>query len=111
MSAAPVLIAAGGTGGHVFPALAVAEALRAAAIPVVWMGTRRGLEARVVPAAGIEIEWLAVGGLRGKGWATRLLAPLALTRAVAGRRSACCAGAAPRAAARHGRLRRRAGPG
>lgn len=81
MSAAPVLIAAGGTGGHVFPALAVAEALQAAAIPVVWLGTRRGLEARVVPAAGIEIEWLAVGGLRGKGWGTRLAAPVVLARA------------------------------
>lgn len=81
MSAGPVVIAAGGTGGHVFPALAVAEVLRSAAVPVVWMGTRRGLEARVVPDAGIAIEWLSVGGVRGKGWRTRLLAPLVLARA------------------------------
>ncbi len=83
MSAAPVMIAAGGTGGHVFPALAVADALRADGVPVVWMGTRAGLEARVVPAAGIEMEWLTVSGLRGKGWRTRLLAPWTLTRACA----------------------------
>jgi UDP-N-acetylglucosamine--N-acetylmuramyl-(pentapeptide) pyrophosphoryl-undecaprenol N-acetylglucosamine transferase len=78
----PVLIAAGGTGGHVYPGLAVAAALRSHDVPVVWMGTRKGLEARVVPAAGIPIAWLSVTGLRGKGIATRLLAPFRLLRAL-----------------------------
>jgi UDP-N-acetylglucosamine--N-acetylmuramyl-(pentapeptide) pyrophosphoryl-undecaprenol N-acetylglucosamine transferase len=72
----PVMIMAGGTGGHVYPALAVADELRARGIPVVWMGTRKGIEARLVPAAGIEIDWLGMSGLRGKGLATLLLAPV-----------------------------------
>ena len=78
---APVLIMAGGTGGHVFPALAVADALRARDIPVVWLGTREGLEARVVPEAGFAIEWLTVRGLRGKGVSGWLLAPVRVLRA------------------------------
>ncbi len=73
--AARILIMAGGTGGHVFPALAVAEALRAEGAEVRWLGTRRGLEARLVPAAGIALETLAVSGLRGKGPASWLAAP------------------------------------
>lgn len=77
----PVMIMAGGTGGHVYPALAVADELRARGIPVVWMGTHKGIEARLVPAAGIEIDWLGMSGLRGKGLATLLLAPLKITLA------------------------------
>ena len=82
MSSAPVMILAGGTGGHVYPALAVAERLRREGVPVVWMGTRRGLEARVVPAAGFEIAWVDVRGLRGKRWTGVVAAPLMLARAL-----------------------------
>jgi UDP-N-acetylglucosamine--N-acetylmuramyl-(pentapeptide) pyrophosphoryl-undecaprenol N-acetylglucosamine transferase len=74
----PVLIMAGGTGGHVFPALALARLLRASGREVVWLGTRRGLEARVVPEEGIAIEWLSVGGLRGKSVLTLMAAPFRL---------------------------------
>ena len=82
MSAPVALIMAGGTGGHVFPALALARALRARSWQVVWLGTRRGIEARVVPAEQIPIEWLSIGGLRGKGVATLLAAPFRLARAL-----------------------------
>lgn len=70
-----VMIMAGGTGGHVFPALAVAAELRARGAEVFWLGTRQGLEAKVVPAAGIGMEWVSVSGLRGKGAMAWLLAP------------------------------------
>lgn len=75
---APILIMAGGTGGHVFPALAVARALRGADQEIVWLGTRRGIEARLIPAEGIPLEVTRIGGLRGKGWLTWLLAPAKL---------------------------------
>jgi len=82
MSMRPILVMAGGTGGHVYPALAVAQALQQQARAVVWLGTHRGLEARVVPAAGIAMEWVSVQGLRGKGAAALLLAPLRLLAAL-----------------------------
>lgn len=78
MSRAPIMIMAGGTGGHVYPALAIADALAAVGQPVVWLGTERGIEARVVVAANIPIEWLSIAGLRGKGVFRWLLAPLRL---------------------------------
>lgn len=78
----PVMITAGGTGGHVYPGLAVARELQARNLPVVWMGTRRGLEARVIPEAGIPMAWCSISGLRGKGALAWLLAPFRLTYAL-----------------------------
>jgi UDP-N-acetylglucosamine--N-acetylmuramyl-(pentapeptide) pyrophosphoryl-undecaprenol N-acetylglucosamine transferase len=76
------LIMAGGTGGHVFPALALARLLRAQSQEVVWLGTARGLESRVIPAEGIPLERLSVGGLRGKGLGTWAAAPFRLALAL-----------------------------
>jgi len=81
-SPAPVLFMAGGTGGHVFPALACATALQARGIPVHWLGTLKGLEARVIPQAGINISYININGLRGKTKLSRLLAPFRLLQAV-----------------------------
>ena len=77
-----LLVMAGGTGGHVFPALAVAQVLRDQGVEVLWMGTRHGFEARAVPTAGFNIDWIDVAGVRGTGWRSLLLAPLRILRAV-----------------------------
>jgi UDP-N-acetylglucosamine--N-acetylmuramyl-(pentapeptide) pyrophosphoryl-undecaprenol N-acetylglucosamine transferase len=84
-TAAPlrILVMAGGTGGHVFPALAVADELRARGVEVSWLGTRRGLETEVVPRAGFPIDYINVTGLRGKGALSWLLAPAKLVMALA----------------------------
>jgi UDP-N-acetylglucosamine--N-acetylmuramyl-(pentapeptide) pyrophosphoryl-undecaprenol N-acetylglucosamine transferase len=79
----PVLIMAGGTGGHVFPALAVARALAGRDESVVWLGTRSGLEARVVPAEGFPLETIRVSGLRRKGALAWLAAPWRIAVALA----------------------------
>ena len=82
MSARPILVMAGGTGGHVYPALAVARALQKESQEVVWLGTQRGLESRVVPESGIDIEWISIKGLRRKGALALIIAPLQLTWAL-----------------------------
>mgnify|MGYP000456262009 FL=1 len=77
-----ILIMAGGTGGHVFPALAVADELRSRGHDVFWMGTEKGIEAKLVPTAGYPITYISVQGLRGNGLLGWLLAPFKLVKAV-----------------------------
>lgn len=77
-----ILVMAGGTGGHVFPALAVADELRARGVEVTWLGSRRGLEADVVPKAGFPIDYINVSGLRGKGVLSWIAAPVKLLMAL-----------------------------
>jgi len=76
-----VLIMAGGTGGHVFPALAVAREFLSRNISVVWLGTRQGIEAQIIPNAGIPIEWVSVSGIRGKGLLRLIKAPFMISLA------------------------------
>ncbi len=78
----PVMILAGGTGGHIFPGLAVAAALRARGVPVSWLGADGGMETRLVPQHGIAIDTIAVKGLRGKGAMALLGAPVRVLRAI-----------------------------
>ena len=77
-----ILIMAGGTGGHVFPGLALAQFCREQGVDVHWLGTELGLEARLVPAANIPLHLVQIKGLRGKGWLARLTAPFAIFRAL-----------------------------
>ena len=77
-----ILIMAGGTGGHIFPGLAVAEALRARGWRVHWLGVPGSMEDRLVPPRGFAFEPVEFGGVRGKGLKTLALLPLRLTRAL-----------------------------
>lgn len=77
-----VLIMAGGTGGHVYPALALAHELAQRGHAIHWFGTERGIEARLVPAAGYPLHLLDIGGVRGHSLATKLKAPLRIAKAV-----------------------------
>jgi len=77
-----ILIMAGGTGGHVFPALAVAKSFRERGITVNWLGTRKGLEAKIVPEAGFPIHYIDISGLRGKSLKGSLGIPWRLTKAI-----------------------------
>jgi UDP-N-acetylglucosamine--N-acetylmuramyl-(pentapeptide) pyrophosphoryl-undecaprenol N-acetylglucosamine transferase len=78
-----LMVMAGGTGGHVFPGLAVAHLMQTWGWNVVWLGNPSGMEASLVPKHGIPMEYVRFGGLRGKGLKTRLLLPLNLLRACA----------------------------
>ncbi|WPB59503.1 undecaprenyldiphospho-muramoylpentapeptide beta-N-acetylglucosaminyltransferase [Xylophilus sp. GOD-11R] len=75
------LVMAGGTGGHIFPGIAVAEALRARGWTVHWVGAPDSMEQRLVPPRGFAFESIDFGGVRGKGFLTLLLLPLKLLRA------------------------------
>jgi UDP-N-acetylglucosamine--N-acetylmuramyl-(pentapeptide) pyrophosphoryl-undecaprenol N-acetylglucosamine transferase len=96
MSVRHVMIMAGGTGGHIFPGLAVARVLIARGVQVSWLGTPHGLENKVVPRAGIELDAVQIGGLRGKGALGWMAAPwrigkamLQARRILRGRRPGC----------------------
>ncbi len=82
MSGPRIVIMAGGTGGHIFPALAVADCLRDQGASVSWLGSRHGMEARLVPQYGYDLDCIDVAGLRGKGVVKLLMAPLQIGRAL-----------------------------
>ncbi len=81
MNGQTIMIMAGGTGGHVFPALALADAMKARGWNVVWLGTDAGIEARVVPQRGYKLETLDIAGMRGNGIKRWLTLPLVLLNA------------------------------
>ncbi len=77
-----IVVMAGGTGGHVFPALSVAEKLKQRGASISWLGTAKGIEAELVPAAGIPLHCLTIEGVRGRSLGAKLKAPWLLIRAV-----------------------------
>jgi UDP-N-acetylglucosamine--N-acetylmuramyl-(pentapeptide) pyrophosphoryl-undecaprenol N-acetylglucosamine transferase len=82
MNQGGVMIMAGGTGGHIFPALAVARDLMAREVPVAWLGSRGGMEERLIPETGIPGSWIRIKGLRGKGLLSWIVAPFRLMLAL-----------------------------
>jgi UDP-N-acetylglucosamine--N-acetylmuramyl-(pentapeptide) pyrophosphoryl-undecaprenol N-acetylglucosamine transferase len=76
MSPRAILIMAGGTGGHIFPALAVADCLHEQGVPLWWLGTLQGLESKIVPQAGYRLFTITITGIRGKGLSRQFLAPV-----------------------------------
>lgn len=77
-----VLIMAGGTGGHIFPALSIARRLQAMGVIVEWLGTHKGMEASIIPQAQIPIHYISVSGLRGKSRLTILFSPFVIVLAI-----------------------------
>ena len=73
-----IMIMAGGTGGHIFPALSVAEELRGSGWNVVWLGNRKGMEGKLIPGRGYATAWIRFGAVRGKGFLRKVLLPLDL---------------------------------
>jgi UDP-N-acetylglucosamine--N-acetylmuramyl-(pentapeptide) pyrophosphoryl-undecaprenol N-acetylglucosamine transferase len=76
-----ILIMAGGTGGHIFPGIAVADELKAQGWQVHWLGTAERMEAKLVPQYGYDISFIKVSGLRGKSWFNLIVAPFKLLKA------------------------------
>ena len=77
-----ILIMAGGTGGHIFPALAIADELKKHHFKIIWLGTKKGMESSLIPENNYPIEYIDIAGLRGKGLMTLVTMPYKLIRAI-----------------------------